>query len=151
MSVSYIGTPCGRLGIKSDGKYIKKIYLTDDTEGTPDALSEKAARELCEYFDGKRTVFSVPLSPDGTDFCKKVWAALRTIPYGETRTYGELAGQIGMPRAARAVGGAVGRNPVLIMLPCHRVVSASGIGGFSCGLDVKKVLMKTENINIKRR
>lgn len=141
----YVDSPVGRLEIVSDGKNVKSITLSSSSGGTPDAVTEKVASELNEYFSGKREKFDVPLEPDGSDFCKKVWAALRDIPYGKTFTYGQVAETIGMKGAARAVGGAVGRNPVLIMIPCHRVVAKDGIGGFSSGADKKKILLGIES------
>ena len=86
--------------------------------------------------------FTVPTLPKGTEFQRAVWEALKTIPYGEVRTYGQIAAMLGNPKAARAVGQAVGANPCLI--PCHRVVSANGIGGFSCGIEVKQQLLALE-------
>lgn len=105
----------------------------------------QAERELEEYFAGRRTAFSVPLSMHGTPFQMEVWAALRTIPYGETRSYASLAAQIGRPRACRAVGMANHVNPLPIFVPCHRVVGADGrLTGYAGGLDVKKYLLKLE-------
>ena len=105
----------------------------------------QASRELAEYFAGKRREFSVPLHPGGTPFQQKVWAALCRIPYGETRTYGEIARQIGAPKAARAVGMANHRNPLPLFIPCHRVVGASGeLTGYAGGLDHKRFLLALE-------
>ena len=105
----------------------------------------QASRELAEYFAGERREFSVPLHPVGTPFQQKVWAALCRIPYGETRTYGEIARQIGAPKAARAVGMANHRNPLPLFIPCHRVVGASGeLTGYAGGLDRKRFLLALE-------
>ena len=112
-------------------------------------LQETCARQLAEYFAGARRVFDVPLRPRGTPFQQRVWAALRTIPYGETRTYGEIAAAVGSPRAARAVGGAIHRNPVLILIPCHRVVGRAGLTGFRAGLEMKRLLLAAEGIAVK--
>jgi methylated-DNA-[protein]-cysteine S-methyltransferase len=102
-------------------------------------------RQLREYFAGKRKAFSVALDVRGTRFQKDVWEALLAIPFGETRSYGELARQLGNPRATRAVGAANGRNPVSIIVPCHRVVGASGkLTGFAGGLNVKAHLLQLE-------
>jgi methylated-DNA-[protein]-cysteine S-methyltransferase len=107
-------------------------------------LSE-AERQLAEYFAGRRTEFDLPLDPAGTPFQQKVWSALRSIPFGETRTYAEVATQIGHPGAARAVGAASGRNPLSIVAPCHRVVGTSGeLTGFAGGLEVKARLLAFE-------
>ncbi|WP_457652819.1 methylated-DNA--[protein]-cysteine S-methyltransferase [Rhodocaloribacter sp.] len=105
----------------------------------------RAARELGEYFAGARTTFDVPLDLRGTPFQRAVWGLLREIPYGATTTYGALAEKLGGPTKTRAVGGANGRNPVGIIVPCHRVVGASGaLTGFAGGLDVKAYLLRLE-------
>ena len=110
----------------------------------------QAERELEEYFAGRRTAFSVPLSMHGTPFQMEVWAALRTIPYGETRSYATLAAQIGRLRACRAVGMANHVNPLPIFVPCHRVVGADGrLTGYAGGLDVKKYLLKLEGAYVE--
>jgi methylated-DNA-[protein]-cysteine S-methyltransferase len=102
-------------------------------------------RQLGEYFAGKRRTFDVPLSFSGSDFQKQVWGALLTIPFGETRSYGEIALQVGRPTASRAVGAANGRNPISIIAPCHRIVGATGkLTGFAGGLDAKKYLLELE-------
>ena len=101
----------------------------------------EATRQLDEYFAGERTTFDVPLDPEGTDFQQAVWQVLRAIPYGETISYGEQARRLGDPRKARAVGAANGRNPISIIVPCHRVIGASGdLTGYAGGLDVKRSL-----------
>jgi len=86
------------------------------------------------------------MDPDGTDFQKAVWQALKTIPFGHRRTYGDIAKMVGNPKASRAVGGAVGKNPILIAVPCHRVVAQNGLGGFSAGMDLKLKLLELERI-----
>lgn len=111
--------------------------------GSP-ALSE-AIRQLGEYFDGERTEFDLPLAPDGTEFQRRVWQELRRIPYGRTISYGELARRVGNPRASRAVGAANGKNPISIVVPCHRVIGADGsLTGFGGGLPVKRRLLQLE-------
>jgi methylated-DNA-[protein]-cysteine S-methyltransferase len=108
-------------------------------------LLDEAARQLTEYFEGRRSVFSIPLQLIGTDFQQRVWRTLQQIPYGETCTYGQLAMRMGSPRAVRAVGGALHRNPLPIFIPCHRVVPAQGgVGGFAWGAEVKQWLIKRE-------
>lgn len=109
---------------------------------------EQVCGLLDEYFCGGQPDFSlVPLRAEGTLFQQEVWKALLTIPYGETRTYGQIAHMIGRPKAVRAVGGACGRNPLPILVPCHRVVGADGsLTGFSCGLDRKRFLLSLEGI-----
>jgi methylated-DNA-[protein]-cysteine S-methyltransferase len=104
-----------------------------------------AARQLLEYFAGARTTFDLLLAPSGTPFQQSVWAALRTIPYGTTASYAEVAELVGRPRAFRAVGQANGANPIPIIVPCHRVIAAGGgLGGYSGGLGVKMQLLAVE-------
>ena len=111
-------------------------------------LLKKAAGQLDEYFAGKRKVFDLPLVFTGTDFQKKVWAALLAIPYGETRSYGEIATSVGNSKAARAVGMANNRNPIAIFCPCHRVIGADGtLVGFGGGLPIKQYLLDLERKN----
>jgi methylated-DNA-[protein]-cysteine S-methyltransferase len=115
-------------------------------EEAPDhPVLQEAERQLAEYFAGRRTEFDLPLDPSGTPFQQKVWSALRRIPFGETRTYAEVATQIGHPGAARAVGAASGRNPLSIVAPCHRVIGTRGaLTGFAGGLEVKARLLAFE-------
>jgi methylated-DNA-[protein]-cysteine S-methyltransferase len=109
------------------------------------AVLAQAERELHEHFAGERTRFSVPLEPRGTPFQQRVWHTLRAIPYGETRSYGQLAAAIDQPTASRAVGAANGRNPLAIFVPCHRVIGASGtLTGFAGGCEVKRFLLDLE-------
>ena len=108
-------------------------------------LMHETTRQLRLYFAGELQIFNLPLEMVGTEFQKKVWAALVTIPYGETRSYTEIAVQIGAPRAVRAVGAANGRNPIPIVVPCHRVIGASGsLVGFGGGLEWKRLLLDLE-------
>jgi methylated-DNA-[protein]-cysteine S-methyltransferase len=110
-----------------------------------DAVLEEAARQLDEYFAGKRCEFDLPLCPDGTAFQRRVWLALRSVGYGQTVTYGQLARAIGRPEAARAVGAALAGNPLLLVLPCHRVIGAGGeLRGFAGGIALKRYLLETE-------
>jgi methylated-DNA-[protein]-cysteine S-methyltransferase len=109
------------------------------------AVLERATKQLCEYFDGKRQTFDLPLDPLGTPFQIAAWQTLRTIPYGATRSYGEQAAAMGRPQAARAVGAANGRNPLSIVVPCHRVIGVDGsLVGFAAGLDKKRFLLAFE-------
>lgn len=110
-------------------------------------LIRLAAAQLEEYFRGERQNFDLPLAPVGTPFQQRVWKALREIPYGETAAYGEIAVRVGCPKGARAVGMACNRNPILIMIPCHRVIGADGsLTGFGGGLDMKERLLAAEKI-----
>ena len=152
--VLYRDYPIGTLGLMDDGQGLSRVFLRrkgvkcDFPEGeTP--LTGQAALELDEYFSGRRKTFTVPLSPHGTEFQLAVWKALRDIPYGQTRTYGEIAAAVGRPRAARAVGMANHDNPLLIFTPCHRVVGKNGaLTGFACGLEVKRRLLELEGTHV---
>ena len=105
----------------------------------------KIQKQLEEYFSGKRRKFTLPLDPQGTAFDKKVWKATQKIPYGQVRTYKDIAKMIGKPKASRAVGNALGRNPIPILIPCHRVIASNGtLGGYSSGLKIKKILLTLE-------
>ncbi len=116
------------------------------------ALTNQAATELVQYLAGKRFVFDIPLAPQGSDFQKTVWQALRDIPYGQTVTYGELAQAIGKPSAARAVGGANNKNPLPVFIPCHRVVGVHGdLVGYAYGLPIKKFLLDLESRTVNNQ
>jgi methylated-DNA-[protein]-cysteine S-methyltransferase len=117
-----------------------------------EGLEERLRSDFQAYFAGKEVKFDYPLHLDEfTPFQRAVWAAMRTIPYGETRSYQWIARRIGKPRATRAVGNACGRNPLLIVQPCHRVVGSNGeLGGFSGGLDLKKALLKLEGVDLSK-
>lgn len=109
------------------------------------ALLKRTVTEVREYLDGNRMDFDIPVNVSGTPFQKRVWDALCRIPYGETRTYGEIARAVGSPRGARAVGMACGQNPVMILIPCHRVIGSTGkLVGFAGGLSMKESLLKLE-------
>ncbi len=115
------------------------------TEDKAHPVLRETARQLEEYFAGKRQVFDMPLDFTGNDFQRGVWAALLDIPYGETRSYGQIAARVGNPKAVRAVGAAIGKNPVSIIAPCHRVVGANGkLTGFAGGLPAKAFLLDLE-------
>lgn len=119
---------------------------TQSVAGDADAaVSANVAAQLDEYFAGRRRRFDLPLQPAGTPFQLRVYEALQAIPYGTTVSYGHIARNIGQPRACQAVGQAVGSNPLLILIPCHRVIAADGsLGGFSCGTDIKRQLLAVE-------
>lgn len=130
-----------------------KGFLVSVSLDNDDALGIKhetevlklAAKELQAYLDGNLKKFSVPIKAEGTEFQSKVWKALRDIPFGETRSYKDIAIEIGNPKAYRAVGNANGKNPLLIIVPCHRVIGTGGdMGGFSYGVQLKRTLLELE-------
>ena len=111
----------------------------------PGALVTDAARQLDEYFSGRRRQFDLPLDLEGTEFQQRVWKSVSAIPYGQTRSYAQIATTIGSPKAVRAVGAANGANPVVIIVPCHRVIaSGGGLGGYGGGLELKRRLLALE-------
>jgi methylated-DNA-[protein]-cysteine S-methyltransferase len=151
-------SPVGELKLVANGARLAAILWENDKpdrvrlgpmhEAPEHPLLRDTARQLEEYFAGTRQAFELELDFAGTAFQKKVWAALLTIPFGETRTYSEIAVQIGHPAAVRAVGAANGRNPISIIAPCHRVIGASGkLTGFAGGLEAKAHLLTLEGGN----
>ena len=123
-----------------------RVRLGTPTEDNNHPILLKAERELAEYLDGKRKTFTVKLDPAGTPFQNQVWDALKAIPFGETRSYATIAKQIGNIKAVRAVGAAIGRNPISVIVPCHRVIGSSGdLVGFAGGLKTKKFLLARES------
>ena len=143
-----VQSPVGDLTLTEENGALTGLYFgrrsLEGEEGLT-ALLERASRQLEEYFAGKRKQFDLPLSLRGTEFQRQVWAALRDIPYGETRSYGQIAQAIGRPKAVRAVGMANHRNPISIIVPCHRVVGADGsLTGYGGGLENKKFLLALE-------
>lgn len=147
-AVLYHQSPVGLLRLSSDDAGLRGIHFVRDTipeTSTDCELLRRTARELDEYFAGLRREFDIPLSLHGTPFQKRVWAALLQIPYGQTRSYAEVAAMAGSPKACRAVGMANHNNPVSILVPCHRVINADGgLGGYGGGLDTKRFLLKLE-------
>ncbi|MFS2110104.1 methylated-DNA--[protein]-cysteine S-methyltransferase [Sphingomonas sp. Sphisp140] len=155
LSIKTIASPVGELTLVASDKGLVAILWENDS---PDrvklgATQEDAAHpvlaaaetQLREYFAGTRTRFELPLDFRGTDFQKSVWAELLAIPFGETRSYGEIALKLGRPRASRAVGAANGRNPISIVAPCHRVIGSTGkLTGFAGGLAAKEYLLGLE-------
>lgn len=148
-------SPLGPLTLVASGGALAGLYMNgrapawveaaDVAEGADAAVLEEAARQLSEYFDGRRQAFDLPLALDGTPFQRRVWDALLGIGYGQTVSYGQLADRIGRPTAARAVGLANGRNPVSIIVPCHRVVGSDGsLTGYGGGLGNKQRLLELE-------
>lgn len=154
---SVIDSPIGPLTLVADGGKLAGLYMevtrhqpADEILGTAvpagsDAVIAAAASQLQAYFAGQLTSFDLPLTLEGTHFQRTVWAGLRAIPYGQTISYGELARRIGQPAASRAVGLANGRNPVGIVIPCHRVIGANGsLTGYGGGIDRKRYLLALE-------
>ena len=134
-----VATDKGLAAILWEDDNPRRVRLGSTSENRKHPVLRETEKQLGEYFAGKRKHFSVKLDAKGTFFQNKVWEALRTIPYGETRSYGQIAMQIGNARAMRAVGAANGKNPISIIVPCHRVIGASGrLTGFAGGLDVKE-------------
>ena len=147
MFVSEYLSPIGPLWLCSDADAVTGLHFTrqDGQAGELLPLHQAAAEQLEAYFAGKRTAFSLPLRPAGTAFQLAVWQALREIPYGETRSYGEIAAAVGNPKAARAVGMANNRNPISILIPCHRVMGADGkLAGYAGGIEKKEFLLHLE-------
>ncbi|MGP0032550.1 MAG: methylated-DNA--[protein]-cysteine S-methyltransferase [Acidimicrobiales bacterium] len=158
-----VDTPVGRLVLESDGDVLVGIWLPSPSKARradggrsenrngnghrPPPVLRDTATQLDEYFAGARTRFDVPLELDGTAFQQEVWRELSRIPYGETISYGELARRVGRPKGPRAVGQANGKNPIPIIVPCHRVVASSGIGGYGGGLRMKRTLLAVEGIS----
>lgn len=149
MSTRAIETPIAPLTLQADEAAVTAIRFGAGGARDASPLLDAAEAQLREYFAGERRTFDLPLAPHGTAFQQRVWAALRAIPYGETRTYGELAAAIDSPNASRAVGMANHRNPIPIIIPCHRVIGANGtLTGYAGGLEVKRKLLALEGINI---
>ena len=151
-NIFFYETRIGKIGIISNREAVTGLFFAGGTgnavEGTCNketAVIREAAKQLTEYLDGKRRRFDIPMAFEGTPFQRKVWEALTRIPYGETRSYAEIAGSIGQPKACRAVGMANNRNPIAVMVPCHRVIGANGkLVGYAGGLDVKQKLLELE-------
>ena len=147
-NVCYLRTPCGWLEIADDGRFLLSVRFTPSA-GQPkqpvSALGRLVARQLKAYFEGKRPLFDLPLALAGTPFQQAVWRQLSRIPYGQTRTYAQIAAAVGRPKAARAVGQACHVNPWGVVIPCHRVVGAAGkLTGYAGGIDKKQWLLAWE-------
>lgn len=149
-NIFFYQTEIGKIAITENGTAITGLYFSkekfpEDAEEKETTLLKEAAKQLTEYFQGKRKRFELPLAPNGTEFQQKVWKALMDIPFGETRSYGEIAVSVGNPKAARAVGMANNRNPIPIFIPCHRVIGANGkLVGYGGGLEIKEYLLNIE-------
>lgn len=156
-----ISSPVGKLTLVASDKGLvavlwpndkpTRVRFSENITTAENAILAKAEKQLNEYFAGKRNSFDLPLDMRGTDFQKNVWEALLSIPFGETRSYAQLAKQIGNPQAVRAVGAANGRNPISIIVPCHRVIGANGkLTGFAGGLNTKDHLLTLEKQACRR-
>lgn len=157
MDSCVLESPVGRLNICAENGRITRLCLLQEAlgpaqeqdNGQHSELLNEACRQLDEYFRCRRRAFDLPIGGTGTAFQQRVWAQLRRIPYGETRSYADIAAAIGNPRAVRAVGQANNKNPILILTPCHRVIYKSGdLAGFGCGTEVKRYLLELERSNI---
>ena len=147
MSVTYtFNSPIGAVRLTEDDGSITRIELIDATdEATSTPLQREAARQILAFLRGERQQLEFSIRMVGTSFQQRVWHVLRQIPYGTTRTYGEVAAEIGNPRASRAVGMACNKNPLLLIVPCHRVIGANGkLTGFAYGTDAKQRLLELE-------
>lgn len=159
--IEIMDTPLGKWCITAENGMITALeYLREDAKAEEDKKSGQygkagnsrdeyvlceAKRQLAQYFSGTRREFQLPLNPKGTPFYRRVYEELQKIPYGQTATYGEIAAAVGNPKASRAVGGANHNNPIPIIIPCHRVIGASGaLTGYGLGLDIKEYLLKLE-------
>lgn len=159
MQYRYIESPIGRLLLAGDENRLaiigfpkgKRIVVAESSWQMSDHCFEDAETQLNEYFAGTRKIFDLKLSPTGTEFQLAVLAALQDIPLGETRSYRQIAQQIKRPKAVRAVGAANGRNPLPIVIPCHRVIGADGsLTGFGGGLEAKLFLLKLEGVEVNQ-
>ena len=156
INVTYFDSPIGILRIVSEDDKLTMVVMDHHepqfkcaytTENTP--LHEETAKQLAEYFDGTRTEFELPLAPKGTPFQLKDWQALQSIPYGTTCSYKDIAEAIGCPKGFRAVGMANNKNPIIIIIPCHRVIGADGsLTGYDGGIHVKKFLLEHEGVKL---
>ena len=162
VNIQYYSSPCGEIILASVGEELclcdwnempcaerNKLrlsrYMKAEFKIQTSSILEQTKKQLDEYFTGNRKTFDIPLHPVGTDFQKKVWHALLNIPYGETRSYKEIAQSIGSPNSVRAVAGAIGANGISIFIPCHRVIGSNhSLTGFAGGLDAKRRLLELE-------
>ncbi|AFS77411.1 methylated-DNA--protein-cysteinemethyltransferase Ogt [Gottschalkia acidurici 9a] len=148
-------TMIGKIVIIENGTAITHAYLGEDIPNGVDiietSLLKQAKNELIEYLDGKRKKFNISLEPNGTEFQQKVWNSLKEIPYGKTYSYKDIAENIGNVKACRAVGMANNKNPIMIFIPCHRVIGSNGkLVGYAGGLDMKEKLLQIEKQNIDK-
>jgi len=150
MKIAFINSPVGILELKGDEVGLASVLFIDSENGMvseeiPTELKDTVV-QLQEYFEGKRKDFNLKLSPEGTDFQKRVWSQLQDIPYGKTTSYQQMANQLGDPKVIRAAASANGKNPISIIIPCHRVIGSDGsLTGYAGGLRRKKWLLEHEN------
>lgn len=151
MSTQYVNTPFGLVEIVATEEGLQRLqFASEAVEEKPNKHTRNIANQLEEFFDGKRQVFDFQADIEGTDFQKRVWEQIAYIPFGQTWTYGEIAASLGTPPASRAVGAACSKNPLWLIVPCHRVVGASGkLTGYAGGVDRKKQLLAFEQENLQ--
>lgn len=146
-------SPIGRMSLVSDGTHLKSVTFTDEPveeSDNPPAILLQAAAQLKEYFDGNRTGFDLSLAPEGTGFQQKVWQRLAEVPFGQTKSYRDIALELCSVLNTRAVGTANGKNPISIIIPCHRIIGHDGkLVGYAGGLERKKWLLLHESANTK--
>jgi methylated-DNA-[protein]-cysteine S-methyltransferase len=156
---TYLASPLGKLLLTSDGEGLTGIQFPRHHPSQPPAYWKRdpqrfneACRQLRAYFAGELRDFDLPLAMAGSPFERRVWNALRKVPHGKTVSYGHIAARIGQPKACRAVGLANGKNPIPIVVPCHRVIGADGsLAGYGGGLDTKRWLLELEGVQLERR
>jgi methylated-DNA-[protein]-cysteine S-methyltransferase len=155
-NIFFFQTIIGEIGIAENGGNITNLYFQEELIPRYNIILEtdilkEAGRQLQEYFSGKLRQFDLPLAPAGIEFMLRVWESLLTIPYGETRSYREIAQFTGNKKAARAMGHAISRNPIPIIIPCHRVIGANGkLTGYRGGLEIKSLLIDLEKMSTKQ-
>ena len=145
--VGYMDSPMGVIRMEASDTAIRRVDLVEKKgESRENEIIRKCRTELEDYFRGERKTFDIPLAPEGTAWQERVWKILETIPYGTTTSYGMVAAKAGNPKASRAAGGAIHNNPILILIPCHRVIGKNGsLTGFGSGLDNKRDLLELES------
>jgi methylated-DNA-[protein]-cysteine S-methyltransferase len=162
MFIDYLDTPLGLFEFMATEQGIcqaifcgdkacdNKVSTEQQTQGKVNNITAQCKQQLIEYFTGQRTVFTVPLNPQGTPFQQSVWHCLAEIPFGAVKSYGEIAKMINKPKSAQAVGGANGRNPITLIVPCHRVIGSNGsLTGYAGGIERKLWLLNHEGVKVK--
>jgi len=152
MYTDYIDTPSGVVEFRASAQGVTQVIFSGARENTikTSTITDACKQQLIEYFNGQRKIFDLPLDPQGSSFQKSVWACLTQIPFGKTLSYSDIADMLSNRKAVRAVGGANGRNPISLIIPCHRVIGKNGsLTGYAGGIERKLWLLKHENIEIK--